>query len=95
MDVIEQTMAVALVLVLLLGTLWWLRRRGWAAVALPRRAAVRRMECLERLPLGPQHALHLVRIGGAEVVVATAPGACSLLDAPPRATAPGADGVTR
>ncbi|MBS1856534.1 MAG: flagellar biosynthetic protein FliO, partial [Acidobacteria bacterium] len=74
MDVIEQTMAVALVLLLLVGTLAWLRRRGWAAVALPRRTAGRKMECLERLPLGPQHALHLVRIGDAVLVVATAPG---------------------
>lgn len=81
MDVIEQTMAVALVLLLLVGTLAWLRRRGWAAVALPRRVAGRKMECLERLPLGPQHALHLVRIGDAVLVVATAPGGCSLLRA--------------
>lgn len=83
MDGIEQTLAVGLVMALLAATLGWLRRQKWAALALPRRAAAKKMESLERLPLGPQHALHLVRIGGAVVVVATAPGGCSLLHAPP------------
>ena len=53
-----------LVLLLLGATLWVLRRRGLAGVSLARTgSAARRMECLERLPLGPQHTLHLVRVG--------------------------------
>jgi len=79
MDVIEQVTAVAMVLLLLCGTLWWLRRRGIAVLALPGRAAGRRMECLERLPLGPQHALHLIRLGETELLVSASPGGCSLL----------------
>jgi flagellar biogenesis protein FliO len=81
--------AVAGVLTLLAATLWWLRRRGIAAV-LPagvlsrglrsrRRAAARRLECLERLPLGPQHMLHLVRLGETAMLVASSPGGCSLV----------------
>jgi flagellar biogenesis protein FliO len=61
MEVIQQTGAVVAVLALLLLTLWWLRRRGLTGVTLGRKTAVRRLESLERLPLGPQHALHLVR----------------------------------
>jgi flagellar biogenesis protein FliO len=40
---------------------------------------VRSLEALERLALTPQHSLHLVRIGGREVVVATYPQGCVLL----------------
>ncbi len=79
MDVIEQVTAVAVVLLLLCGTLWWLRRRGVAVLALPGRGAGRRMECLERLPLGPQHALHLIRLGETELLVAASPSGCSLM----------------
>jgi flagellar biosynthetic protein FliO len=83
MDVIEQVTAVAVVLLLLGGTLWWLRHRGIAVFALPRRAGGRRMECLERLPLGPQHALHLVRLGDSELLVASSPSGCSLVHTRP------------
>jgi flagellar biosynthetic protein FliO len=78
MDLIEQMTAVALVLMLLGATLWWLRRRGMAVMSLTRRGS-RRMECLERLPLGPQHALHLIRLGDHELLVASSPSGCSLV----------------
>jgi flagellar biosynthetic protein FliO len=73
--------AVVLVLALLGGTLYALRKRGAAAFSFSRLASAgpRRMEVLERLPLGPQHALHIVRVGGRTVVVATAPTSCQLL----------------
>jgi flagellar biosynthetic protein FliO len=83
MDVIQQLTAVVGVVLLLCGTLWWLRRRGVAAFALPRRNGGRRMECLERLPLGPQHALHLIRLGECELLVASSPSGCSLVHARP------------
>ena len=79
MDVIEQMTAVALVLMLLGATLWWLRRRGLAVLSLTRRPGGRRMECVERLPLGPQHALHLIRLGDTELLVASSPSGCSLV----------------
>ena len=79
MDVLQQVAAAGFVLLLLGGTLWFLRRRGMAVFPLPARAAGRRLEPIERLPLGPQHTLHLVRLGDAELLVASSPSGCSLL----------------
>jgi flagellar biosynthetic protein FliO len=79
MEVIQQMTAVAVVLLLLGGTLWILRRRGLAGVSVGNRAASRRMRCVERLPLGPQHTLHLVQVGNAELLLASSPSGCSLI----------------
>jgi flagellar biosynthetic protein FliO len=72
--------AVGAVLALLAATLWWLRRRGLAWLLPARKAARRRMECLERLPLGPQHTLHLVRLGDRAMLVAASPAGCTLVE---------------
>jgi flagellar biosynthetic protein FliO len=80
MEAIQQMAAVGVVLLLLGGTLWVLRRRGFAGVALGKKSAGRRMECLERLPLGPQHTLHLVRVGETELLLALSPSGCSLVE---------------
>jgi flagellar biogenesis protein FliO len=83
METIQQTGAVVLVLTLLPLTLWWLRRRGLAGMAgglpLVRKANPRHLESLERLPLGPQHTLHLVRLGGAALLISASPAGCALL----------------
>ena len=79
MEVIQQTGAVAVVLALLLLTLWWLRQRGLTGVTLGRKTSVRRLESLERLPLGPQHALHLVRLGGSALLISSSAAGCSLI----------------
>jgi flagellar biogenesis protein FliO len=89
METIRQTGAVALVLALLLLSLWWLRKRGFAALAgglplagvlpLARKANARRLENLERLPLGPQHTLHLVRFDGAALLISASPSGCALV----------------
>jgi flagellar biosynthetic protein FliO len=78
-----QMAAVAGVLALLGLTLWFLRRRGIAGIA-PVRKAGRRLECLERLPLGPHHTLHLVRMGETALLVASSPGGCSLVQSLPQ-----------
>lgn len=78
MDAMQQFGAVAVVLALLSATLWWLRRRGFSA-ALPRKANGRRLQTLERLPLGPQHTLHLVRMEDETLLVACSPAGCVLL----------------
>ena len=83
MEAIQQTGAVAAVLALLLLTLWWLRKRGLTGVTLGRKAAVRRLESLERLPLGPQHALHLVRLGGSALLISSSAAGCSLIHRAP------------
>ena len=77
MEVIEQMAMVAVVLLLLGATLWVLRRRGFAGVA--RKSGGRRLECVERLPLGPQQVLHLVRMGETELLLASSPSGCRLL----------------
>jgi flagellar biogenesis protein FliO len=82
MEVIQQTLVVVFVLGLLGATVYWLRGQGIArfngkgAV----RGGARRMQTIERLPLSPQHSLHLVNIGGRTLLIAVSPGGCSLLD---------------
>ena len=80
MEVIQQVTAVGVVFVLLGAALWALRRRGFAGGSLPKSGAGRQLESLERLPLGPQHTLHLIRVGEAELLVALSPSGCSLLE---------------
>ena len=86
MEAMQQMAAVAGVLVLLLTTLWWLRRRGFATVKLGKKTGGRRLECLERLSLGPQQTLHLVRVEDSTLLLATSPAGCSLVTTlePPR-----------
>jgi flagellar biogenesis protein FliO len=83
MEAIQQTGAAVLVLALLLLTLWWLRRRGFAGLTgvpgLIRKSSGRRLESLERLPLGPQHNLHLVRLGGTALLISASPSGCALV----------------
>jgi flagellar biogenesis protein FliO len=79
MDFIPQFTAVGAVLSLLGLTLWWLRRRGFAAVTV-KRSGGRRLACLERLPLSPQHTLHLVRVGSRLLLVSSSPAGCSVVE---------------
>jgi flagellar biosynthetic protein FliO len=78
MEVMGQLAGVGAVLALLAGTLWALRHRGFAAFR-PRRGDGRLLRSLERLPLGPQHTLHLVSLGEETLVVASSPSGCTLL----------------
>ncbi|HLG96559.1 MAG TPA: flagellar biosynthetic protein FliO [Bryobacteraceae bacterium] len=79
MELTQQILMILVVFALLGGLLWLLRRRGALAFA-SRRTGTRRMELVERLPLTPHHALHLVRVSGKVVLIGTAPSACTLLD---------------
>jgi len=74
--------AVIFVLGLLGGTLYWLRTKGVARFTMKGigRHSERRMQSLERLPLTPQHSLHLVSVGGRTLLIAVSPGGCSILD---------------
>jgi flagellar biogenesis protein FliO len=77
MDSVQPLAAIVLVMAALGGLLLLLKKRGrMAFVAGP----ARRLEVVERVALGPQHALHLVRTGDRFLLVATAPGSCQLLD---------------
>jgi len=89
MDLGQQYLGVAVVLGMLGMALWWLRRRGFAAAA-PGRG--RRMQTIDRLALGPQHSLHLVRVGESSLLVACSPSGCALLQTlPPDAGDPPAE----
>lgn len=51
----------------------------------PRKIGSRRsrsLEPVERLMLTPQHALHLIRVAGRDVIVATHPQGCTLIHNP-------------
>ena len=81
--------AIVFVMGVLGAVLVLLRRRGLAQFRLPgltRTTVARQLELVERIALGPQHALHLVRIGGRSVLIATAPGHCHILEGTPENT---------
>ena len=87
MQLTEQIGMVLLVFALMGGLLWFAKRRGLASLpsfpkGLGRGGNTRRLEVLERVPLSPQHALHLVRVAERTVLIATAPTSCTLLDTP-------------
>jgi flagellar biogenesis protein FliO len=79
-EIARQVSAVMLVFALLGVALWTLRRgASWRFTRGLRSPGARSLEAVERLALTPQHSLHLVKIGGREVVVATYPQGCVLL----------------
>jgi flagellar biogenesis protein FliO len=81
MDFIQPIFAILFVLGLLGSVLFLLKKRGavsFRAGAL-RAGQGRRMESVERLALGPQHALHLIRLDGKSILVATAPTSVQVL----------------
>jgi flagellar biosynthetic protein FliO len=81
-DILQPVAAVILVLALLGGVLYVLRKRGIATFSsLPAmHGSARQMKVVERVALGGQHALHLVRVGERVILVATAPGSCQILE---------------
>jgi flagellar biogenesis protein FliO len=81
MEIARQVSAVLLVFSLLGAALWTLRRAGRLRLPTGLRPVSRgrSLESVERLALTPTHSLHLVRISGREVVVATYPQGCALL----------------
>jgi flagellar biogenesis protein FliO len=82
MEQFEQLFAVAGVLMLLGGALFFLRSKGMARFGLKAAGTAdgRQLQSLERLPLTSQHSLHLIRVYGRIVLIAVSPGGCSVLD---------------
>ena len=77
---LQQFLAVFLVLALLLAALWLMRRKGFASVRLPllrASAGARKMQVVERVTLSAQHSLHLVSLGGRLIVVGVSPTGCN------------------
>jgi flagellar biogenesis protein FliO len=81
MELIPQLGSIALTLALLAGSLWWLRRRGFAQWN--RNRSGRLMEVIESRALAPGHTLHLVRVADRALALATHGGGCTLLEARP------------
>jgi flagellar biogenesis protein FliO len=79
-DQLQQATAVFVVLALLGVTFYWLRAKGMAMTLKSSVGGQKRLQSIERLPLTPQHSLHLVRVAGRTVLIAVSPGGCSLLD---------------
>ena len=75
MDLLQQLAAVGTVLALLGAVLWLQKRKN---LLVPRRTGPRQIEVVERVALGPQHSLALVRVNGAMVLVGTGPGVCEI-----------------
>jgi flagellar biogenesis protein FliO len=77
-DLIREVLGIAAVFALLAFAVWKL---GSGGRAIPwRTSQPSRLETLGRVALTPQHAIHLVRVNGQELVVATHPHGCSLLN---------------
>jgi hypothetical protein len=88
---LRQFLSVLLVFALLGGALFVLRRGGIASISAIASARgklfsfgkaqgrSKAMVSIEKLTLTPQHTLHVVKIHGREVVVATHPRGCDLL----------------
>jgi flagellar biosynthetic protein FliO len=80
----QQIMAVFLVLALLVGALWLLRNRGFTQYRGPaRRKSARHLEAIARLPLTPQHSVHLVRVSDHAILLALSPSGCTLVESVP------------
>jgi flagellar biogenesis protein FliO len=79
MDGVQSIAGIGLVLGLLGGALFFLKKRGIARFS-PAASRTRHLELIDRIALGPQHAIHLVRVGGRSVLVATAPGHCQVFE---------------
>jgi flagellar biosynthetic protein FliO len=84
---LQQILAIFLVLALLITTLWLLRRKGLATVnlSLPKRSAgPKQLEILERLTLSAHHSLHLVRVKDKVILLGISPSSCIALESFPR-----------
>ena len=82
MESIQQALSVVLVLGLLGGALWWLRRKGMAQFSFkaPGSSKRRSIQVIERMALTPQHSLHLVRVADRTMLIAASPAGCSILE---------------
>jgi flagellar biosynthetic protein FliO len=85
MDAFQQLWVVVVVLGVLCGGLWLLKRKGWVQTAMRRTGedGRPRLEIVDRLPLTPQHSLHLVRWADRTLLIGLSPSGCSLLESTP------------
>ncbi len=84
MEGLQQILAVLAVFGLLGGSLWWLKGRGMAHVkGISGRTGTKFLERVERLPLSPNTALHLIRMGDRAILIASSPTGCQVVESSP------------
>jgi flagellar biosynthetic protein FliO len=79
-QLVQQIVAILLVLGLLVGTLTLLRKRGLAQFSPRLRLGASRpkeMRTIERISLGPQHSLHLINVRDDVFLIGVSPSGCS------------------
>lgn len=77
MEAIQQVLAVFAVFTLLGLSVFVLRKKGAGPLRLSgREPSLKRLQLIERLPLGPQHSLCLIRIDGQTVAISVSPAGC-------------------
>jgi len=81
MSLAQQMASVFGVLAMLIATVILLSKRGRMRInfGIGGSSRVRNMEVIERLPLTPQHSLHLVRMADRFLLLGVSPAGCSLL----------------
>ena len=82
MEAMRQVWAVSAVLALLAASLWWLRRKGLVRLGArgSRGSRKQALQAVERIVLGPQHSLHLVRLAERGLLLGTSPAGCAVLE---------------
>jgi flagellar biosynthetic protein FliO len=82
MEMFQQLFAIFVVLGVLCGGVWLLKRKGYAysRVRRPNGAGHPRMEVVDRLALSPHHSLHLVRLADRTLLIGLSPTDCKLLE---------------
>jgi flagellar biosynthetic protein FliO len=82
MEMFQQLSIVVVLLGILCGGLWLLKRKGYAysSVRRARAEGQPRLEVIDRLALTPHHSLHLVRLADRTLLVGLSPSGCNLLE---------------
>lgn len=84
MDLSQQLIAIIVVLGVLFGLLWVMKRKGWAHVrSRGRRGPTARLEVLDHLVLTPHHSIHLIQLADRTLLVGLSPNGCNLLESAP------------
>jgi len=80
MDIVRQSLAIALVFALLWAALWLVKRKGALRTALGKGSSGPRLiESRGKLVLSAQHSLHLIRVADREVLVGVHPSGFSVI----------------
>ena len=83
MEAVQQILSVVFVFSLLALVAWALRGRGNLLRFAHTPKGESPLERIDRLILTPQHSLHLVRLSGKELLIATHPQGCTVVSEAP------------